>query len=141
MSILSLNNKKTEGKRELPSIPRGPLPLSFPMEEDQAASRKSSSLDPSTRLEASSSSIASPAPLQRGGKGGREGEARGAQGGEVSPSPAPVATPPQYRIDVSIVNAAMDNNLPLVMSLHHEGISLDSVTVSTAITTQTVSMN
>ena len=114
------------------------------MEEDQAPSRKSSSLDPLTRLEASSSSssIASPAPLQRGGKGGREGEARGAEGGAVSPSPAPVATPPQYCIDVSIVDAAMDNDLPLVMSLHHEGISLDSVDrVSTAITTPTISLN
>ena len=113
------------------------------MEEDQVPGRKYSSLRRSTRLQTARSSSSSIAPLQRGGKGEtEEGQARGAQGGEVSPSPAPVATPPQYRMDRSIVQAARDNNLPLVMSLHHEGISLDSVDrVRTAITTPTISPN
>lgn len=101
------------------------------MEEDQAPSRKASSRRRSTRLQASSSSsIARPAPLRRRGKEGtEEGQARG-------------ASPPQYRMAVSIVNAAMGGNLPRVMELHTEGISLDSVDrVRTAITTPTISLN
>ena len=114
------------------------------MEEDEAPSRKSSSLDHSTHLESSSSSpsIARPAAIERGGMGGREvGEARGGEGGAVSPSPAPVATPPQYRMDEAIVRAAEANDLARVMELHTEGISLDSVEVRTAITTPTISLN
>ena len=104
------------------------------MEEDQASSSTSSSLRRSTRIQtarsSSSSSIARPAPLRRSGKRGTE------EGG--SPSPAPVATPPQYRMDEAIVR----NNLARVMELHTEGISLDSVTsVRTAITTPTISLN
>ena len=117
------------------------------MEEDEAPSRKSSSPDHSTHMEtarsSSSSSIARPAAIERGGKGGREeGEARGGEGGAVSPSPAPVATPPQYRMDEAIVRAAEANNLARVMELHTEGITLDSVDrVRTAITTPTISLN
>ena len=115
------------------------------MEEDEAPSRKSSSPDHSTHMETarSSSSIARPAAIERGVKGGREeGEARGGEGGAVSPSPAPVPTEPQYRMDASIIYAAGANNLARVMELHTEGISLDSVDrVRTAITTPTISLN
>ena len=100
------------------------------MEEDQAPSRKASSRRRSTRLQASSSSIARPAPLRRRGKEGtEEGQARG-------------ASPPQYRMDESIVDASKANDLPQVMELHTEGITLDSVDiVRTAITTPTISLN
>jgi hypothetical protein len=44
-------------------------------------------------------------------------------------------------MDASIVKAAEFNDLPQVMALHQDSISLDSLDVSTAIATPMISLN
>ena len=105
------------------------------MEPDLPANSTSGKSEPSRRRSArlqearsssSSSSLNRPPPRAKGGRrgGGQEGAASSSSA--VLPVAAVVPGPPPPRFDASIVDAASYRNLPRVIELHEEGISLDS---------------
>ena len=102
------------------------LPANSTSGKSEPSRRRSARLQEARSSSSSSSSLNRPPPRAKGGRrgGGQEGAASSSSA--VLPVAAVVPGPPPPRFDASIVEAAISRNLPRVIELHEEGISLDS---------------
>ena len=102
------------------------LPANSTSGKSEPSRRRSARLEEARSSSSSSSSLNRPPPRAKGGRrgGGQEGAASSSSA--VLPVAAVVPGPPPPRFDASIVRAARSGNLPRVIELHEEGISLDS---------------